>query len=76
MLGNALHRPSFVPAPAFAIRLLLGEMAESAVLNGQRVLPAKAQALGYTFRYPSLENALAELFRQGSGSRDRGADAN
>ncbi len=63
MLGNAMHRPSFVPAPAFAIRLLLGEMAEAAILKGQRVLPGKAQELGYTFRYPWLENALADLFR-------------
>ena len=62
MLGGALHRPSLIPAPAFALRLLLGEMAEAAILKGQRVLPAKAQALGYTFRYPWLENALAALF--------------
>jgi len=62
LLGSALHRPSFIPAPAFALRLLMGEMAEAAILNGQRVLPAKAQALGYTFRYPWLENALTELF--------------
>jgi uncharacterized protein (TIGR01777 family) len=39
-LGRALHRPSFMPAPAFALRLALGEMADAMVLNGQRVLPA------------------------------------
>lgn len=59
-LGRALHRPSFIPAPAFALRLALGEMA-TIVLDGQRVLPAKAQALGFTFRYPALEPALATL---------------
>jgi uncharacterized protein (TIGR01777 family) len=63
LLGKALHRPSFVPAPAFALRLLLGEMAEAAILRGQRVLPAKAQKLGYSFRYPRLEDALAALFK-------------
>jgi uncharacterized protein (TIGR01777 family) len=62
MLGSALHRPSLITAPAFAIRLMLGEMAEAAILNGQRVLPAKAQALGFTFRYPSLDDALTALF--------------
>ena len=62
MLGDALHRPSLITAPAFALRFMLGEMAEAAILNGQRVLPAKALALGYTFRYPSLDNALTALF--------------
>jgi len=61
-LGSTLHRPSLITAPAFALRLMLGEMAEAAILNGQRVLPAKAQALGYTFRYPSLDDALNALF--------------
>ena len=62
MLGDALHRPSLITAPAFALRFMLGEMAEAAILNGQRVLPAKAQALGFTFRYPSLDDALTALF--------------
>jgi uncharacterized protein (TIGR01777 family) len=61
LLGRALHRPSFLRAPAFALRLLLGEMADAAILNGQRVLPAKAQALGYRFRYARLADALASL---------------
>jgi NAD dependent epimerase/dehydratase family enzyme len=60
-LGRALHRPSLVPAPAFALRLALGEMA-SAVLDGQRALPAKAQTLGFTFGYPTLDRALQQLY--------------
>jgi uncharacterized protein (TIGR01777 family) len=60
-LGRALHRPSFMPAPAIAIRIALGEMAD-AVVNGQRVLPAKAQALGFEFRYPTLDAALRALY--------------
>ena len=47
-----------LPAPAFALRLRLGEMAD-VVLSGQRVLPAKAQSLGFDFRYPVLEGTRA-----------------
>ena len=60
-LGRALHRPSLLPAPAVALRLALGEMAD-AVVNGQRVLPAKALALGFEFRYPTLDAALRALY--------------
>lgn len=56
-LGRALGRPSVLPAPAFALRMLLGEMAEM-ILTGQRVVPAKALALGFEFRYPDLDAAL------------------
>jgi uncharacterized protein (TIGR01777 family) len=61
-LGRAMHRPSLLPAPAFALRLMLGEMADAAILNGQRVLPAQALRHGYTFRYRSLDEALEALF--------------
>ncbi|MEN3340514.1 MAG: uncharacterized protein V7647_4190 [Acidobacteriota bacterium] len=61
-LGRALHRPGFVPAPAFALKLLLGEMAGPLVLTGQRALPGRAQALGYHFRYPDLGQALRGIF--------------
>lgn len=56
-LGRVLHRPAWAPVPAFALRLILGEMADM-LLTGQRVLPAEAQKLGYTFRYPKLDEAL------------------
>lgn len=59
-LGRVLHRPAFVPAPAFAIRAAMGEMA-SLVLDGQRVLPAKASSLGFRFRFEKLEPALREI---------------
>ncbi len=61
-LGRVLGRPAFVPTPAFALRLALGEMAEELLLTGQRVLPAKAQSLGCTFRYPLLEPTLRAIF--------------
>jgi hypothetical protein len=61
-LGHALRRPSVMPAPAFAMRLALGEMADALILGGQRVLPARAQAMGYRFRYASLEQALRAVY--------------
>ena len=61
-LGRVLRRPGFVPTPAIALRLALGEMADALLLSGQRVLPAKAQSLGFTFRYPLLEPALRAVF--------------
>jgi uncharacterized protein len=61
-LGHALRRPAFVPAPAFALKLLLGEMAGPLVLTGQRALPARVQALGYHFRYPDIQQAFRGIF--------------
>ena len=61
-LGRALHRPAFAPAPAFALRLLLGEMADALLLSGQRAVPEKAQRLGFQFRYARLDDALAAIF--------------
>ncbi len=63
-LGHALHRPAILPAPAFALRWALGEMA-SIVLSGTRALPKRAQALGFPFVFPTLESALADLFVDG-----------
>jgi len=62
-IGRALHRPSFIPAPAFALRLMLGEMADALILNGQRVVPRAAQSGGFKFRFVSLEDAFAEIYR-------------
>ncbi len=59
-LGHALNRPAFAPAPAFMLRVMLGEVADI-VTRGQRVLPRKAQTLGYSFKFPTLEAALADL---------------
>lgn len=63
-LGRVLRRPSIMPAPAFALRIVLGEMAE-AICTGQRVLPARAESLGFGFRYPLLEPALRAIYRRG-----------
>jgi uncharacterized protein (TIGR01777 family) len=60
VLGAALHRPALLPAPAFALRLMLGEMADL-LLTGQRVLPQRAQAQGFRFRYSELSGALSAI---------------
>jgi hypothetical protein len=56
-LGKVLHRPCWAPVPAFALKLLLGQMADM-LLTGQRAVPERAQKLGYKFRYPNLYEAL------------------
>ncbi len=58
-LGKALGRPSVVPAPAFAIRALFGEMGQELLLAGQHVLPERLRNAGYTWRRPDLQDALA-----------------
>ena len=60
-LGHAMHRPAFVPAPAFALRLLLGEMS-ALVLTGQRVVPQCALSDGFHFRYPEIDLAFRGIF--------------
>lgn len=59
-LGKALHRPSFIPAPSFMIRLVLGEFG-SVILKGQRVVPARLLESGFVFRYPEIGPALATI---------------
>lgn len=61
VLGQTIGRPSIVPAPGFALKALFGEMAESLLLEGQRVLPQKALNHGFEFRYPHLREALENL---------------
>jgi uncharacterized protein (TIGR01777 family) len=56
-LGRALHRPALAPVPGLAVRALYGEMAEI-VTKGQRVLPRRAEALGFAWAHPDLEEAL------------------
>jgi uncharacterized protein (TIGR01777 family) len=62
-LARALHRPAFLRAPAFALRLVLGEMADALLLGGQRVVPHKAMSEGYGFQFPQLAGALHDIYR-------------
>jgi uncharacterized protein (TIGR01777 family) len=61
-LGRVLRRPAFMPAPAFALRIVLGEMADELLLTGKRVVPAQAEAHGFRFTYPTLEPALRAIY--------------
>jgi uncharacterized protein (TIGR01777 family) len=60
ILGRVLGRPTLVPTPAPALRLLFGEMA-TVLLDGQRALPGRLLDLGFTFRFPEAEAALRDL---------------
>jgi uncharacterized protein (TIGR01777 family) len=62
-LASALHRPALFPAPAFALRLALGEMADALLLSSQRVLPKKLESLGYRFLHSNLDLVLAAILR-------------
>ena len=60
IVGKVLGRPSFMRAPAFALKILLGEMSDL-LLDSQRVIPERALELGYKFKYPDLESALSSI---------------
>ena len=59
-LGKVLGRPSFLPTPGFALRIMLGEVSQ-VITQGQRVLPRKALAAGYAFKFTDVEAALRDL---------------
>jgi uncharacterized protein (TIGR01777 family) len=61
-LGRALSRPSLLPTPGFALRMMLGQVAE-VITTGQRVLPRRALELGYRFQFPVIESALADVLK-------------
>ena len=62
-LGNAMHRPTMFPVPAIALRMMLGkEFADALLLGGQRVLPTKAERLGFQFRFATVDSALRDIF--------------
>jgi uncharacterized protein len=60
-LGKVLSRPTFMPLPAFAVRLLFGEMGQALLLSSQRVEPAKLIDSGFAFQYPRLEEGLRHV---------------
>jgi uncharacterized protein (TIGR01777 family) len=62
-LGRVLGRPCWLPAPGFALKLALGEMAEPLLLEGQMVVPRRTEQLGYRFRFPTAEAALRDVVR-------------
>jgi uncharacterized protein (TIGR01777 family) len=62
VIGRVLRRPAFVPVPAFALRLLLGEMS-MVLLEGQKAISRRLQDSGFTFRFPEAEAALRDLLQ-------------
>ena len=59
-LGKALHRPSFIPAPGFMVKWVLGEFG-SVILEGQRVIPRRLLDNGFVFEYPDIKKALKSI---------------
>ncbi len=69
-LSEAVGAPPFgghFPTPPLAVRAMMGRARESLLLEGQRVIPAKAQAAGFKFTFPSLEGALEDLYGKRPG---------
>jgi uncharacterized protein len=62
VIGRVMGRPSFVPVPAFAMKLLLGDKA-TLVLDGQRQVPKRLLELGFQFQFPQVEAALRDLLK-------------
>ncbi|MBI3005849.1 MAG: TIGR01777 family protein [Ignavibacteriales bacterium] len=62
-LGKAMRRPSWAPVPGFALKILLGEMADGLLLGGQRIVSKKLANAGYRFQFPMLADALADILK-------------
>jgi len=62
-LGKVLHRPSFMPAPGFMVKLVLGEFG-SVILEGQKVIPKRLLDSGFAFQYPDIDKALQGIVGQ------------
>ncbi len=60
-LGQALHRPAVVPVPAFAVRMVFGEMADNLLLASQRAVPKKLEESGFAFDHPHLDEAIRHV---------------
>lgn len=57
-LGEVLYRPTIIPMPEFGVKFLFGEMGQTLLLEGTRVVPKKLEELGFTFKYPELKEAI------------------
>lgn len=62
IFGATLHRPVWLPVPSWALKLVLGQMAEELILASQKVYPDKLLSLGYQFLFPGMQTALEEIF--------------
>jgi uncharacterized protein len=62
-LGGVLFRPAFAPVPAFAVKLMFGEMGDALLLSSSKVLPVRLQESGFKFQYPDLRQALKHVLK-------------
>jgi uncharacterized protein (TIGR01777 family) len=62
-LGAVVHRPTFLPLPAFAVNLAFGEMGDALLLDSTRVVPKKLEELGFKFNFPELKAALEDVVK-------------
>jgi len=60
-LGEVLGRPTVIKAPAFALRLAFGDLADDVLLASQRAMPVRTLETGYAFRHPLLRGALEDV---------------
>ncbi len=67
ILGNVMQRPSWLNVPSFILKLALGEMAESLLLHGQKVIPKKLIDSGFEFQFPELQDALKNILANAEG---------
>jgi uncharacterized protein (TIGR01777 family) len=74
-LGTVLHRPTIVPAPAFAIRAVTGELADNVILTSQRVEPSRLQSHGFRFAFPTIDTALRHELGRSAGHAEVDAAA-
>jgi uncharacterized protein (TIGR01777 family) len=63
VLGKVLQRPTLIPVPEFAVRLMFGEMGDNLLLQGNRVIPRKLEQMGFRFEFPDLEAALTHVLK-------------
>ena len=64
-IGKILHKPSFMPTPAFMLKLIFGEMARELLLEGQHAYPKILLDSGFMFSFPDIETALRHVLRPG-----------
>jgi hypothetical protein len=62
-LGRVLGKPAWTVVPAFALRLILGQMADEVLLTSQKALPKRLTEAGFTFKYPELRTALEAIIQ-------------
>ncbi len=63
ILGQVIHRPTFLPCPGFMVRLFFGEMGQQLLLEGVNVIPRRLQQSGYQFRFPELKAVLEKVVK-------------